>query len=97
MLLLTGFIVLMLLIWLNWPPRDSDRRAIAAAVLLAAAWFVYAGTTYGVPMEIGSPRFQWLVLLSFAGAPLVVLFVWSGVTLLTRPRAHPEERSEDVS
>lgn len=94
MLLLTGFILLSVLIWLSRPPRDSDRRALAVAVLLTAAWFVYAGTTYGVPVDIDSGRFRWLVILSLAGAPLVVLFVWSGVTLLTRSRARSDERGD---
>lgn len=94
MLLLTGFILVLVLIWLCRPPRDSDRRALAIAVLLTAAWLVYAGITYDVPMNINSPRFRWLVVLSLAGAPLVVLFVWSGVTLLTRPQAHSDERGD---
>lgn len=94
MLLLSGLILLLVLIWLSRPPRDSDRRALAVAVLLAAAWFVYAGITYGVPVDVNSPRFRWLVILSLAGAPLVVLFVWSGVTLLTHPHVHSDERGD---
>ena len=94
MLLLTGFILLSVLIWLSRSPRDSDRRALAVAVLLTAAWFVYAGITYGVPVDIGSGRFRWLVILSLTGAPLVVLFVWSGVTLLTRSRVQSDERGD---
>lgn len=96
MIVLTGFILLLVLIWLSRPPRDSDRRALAVAILLTAAWFVYAGVTYGVPIDLNAPRFRWLVTLSLAGAPLVVLFVWSGVTLLSRPRAHSDEGG-DVS
>lgn len=87
MILLSGLLLLVALIWLNLPPRDEARWAVGFGFGLTVAWLVYVGLARGLAAEFGPRGPLWLGALALLGAPLIQLLVWSAVTFATRPRA----------